>query len=67
MFDDWFKINVHKHKYVTLDAYPPRTKMFENEYSFLLRCNCGHTKLTNLPRTITMVREVHTDGLLNKE
>ncbi len=38
---------LHRHKFTTLLIYPPRP--WSDSYAFLIRCDCGYTKLTNLP------------------
>lgn len=49
----------HWHKYKTLLIYPPHD-MGSKDYGFLLRCDCGYTKLAKLPMTITEVFEVRS-------
>jgi hypothetical protein len=46
----FFKELFHIHRYTTLLMYQP----FENRkyYKFLLRCDCGYSKPTKLPRSI---------------
>lgn len=51
---------LHKHKYVILDLYPPRPKYYSTKWRFLIRCECGHSKPTKLPRTIEKVFEVRS-------
>ena len=63
-FKQFLKKAVHIHKYKTLLMYPPR-KQYQQEqrWGFLLRCDCGYTKLTKLPYGITEVFEVRpTNG-----
>jgi len=45
----------HRHKFRTLLIFTPHST---NKYDFLLRCDCGYTKLTKLPYTITEISEV---------
>lgn len=52
------KSALHWHKFTTLLIYPPRPKYGQEEFGFLLRCDCGYTKSTNLPRSIAEVFNV---------
>ena len=56
---NWKRI-LHRHKYETLDMYPPRPKYNSRKCGFLLGCECGHTKLLGL-HNIKHVNEVHSD------
>jgi len=51
-----FKKLFHRHKYTILKMYPPRPKYGDNHWEFLIECNCGHAKLTKMPRTIELVQ-----------
>ena len=55
-----FKKMLHQHKFTTLLMYPPRPKYYTNEWGFLLRCDCGYTKLAKLPRSVVEVFEVRS-------
>jgi len=58
---DLIKRLFHWHKYTTLLIYPPR-KNGSNYYGFLLRCDCGYSKLTKLPYAIKEIFEVRGIG-----
>ena len=55
---DAFKKIMHRHKYTELRMYPPRPQYGDETWGFLVKCDCGHVKLTKLPRDITLVNEV---------
>jgi hypothetical protein len=52
---------MHRHKFETLLLYPPRPIYGDDTWGFLLRCDCGKTKLTRLPYGIKSVMEVHSE------
>jgi hypothetical protein len=56
-----FKKILHRHKYTTLSMYGPRPQYNTLEWGFLVRCDCGHCKLTKLPGTIKIVECVKDD------
>ena len=67
-FKLWLKALIHWHKFTTLLIYSPHNQMCnkpqcaENDtYGFLLRCDCGYTKLTKLPYTIIEILEVRSE------
>jgi len=56
---------LHWHKFSTLLIYPPHNQRCDqeqckdsNDYGFLIRCDCGYTKLTKLPNSITEIFNV---------
>ncbi len=55
---DKFKKLMHRHKYTELKMYPPRPKYGYKTWGFLVKCDCGHVKLTKLPSDITFVNEM---------
>ena len=65
----------HRHKFKTLMIYPPHNQVCDKEqcrvsgdYGFMLRCDCGYTKLTKLPMGIEELFMVKTvvKGAVNK-
>ena len=64
---DKYKKIIHRHKYTILKMYPPRPKYDKMEWGFLQQCECGHVKLTKLPRTIEQVIEVQSTELIQWE
>ena len=63
-----FKKLFHAHKFTTLLIYPPHNQICDkpqckdnNDYGFLLRCDCGYTKPTNIPYSVTEVFEVRAE------
>lgn len=53
---DKFKKLLHRHKFTTLVIYSPYED--DDTYDFLLRCDCGHTKLTKIPYGIKKIKTV---------
>ena len=47
----------HWHKFTTLLIYPPQCAR-NDTYGFLLYCNCGYTKPTNIPYSVKKTFEV---------
>lgn len=54
----WIKKLLHRHEYSVLEMYPPRPRYNNDEWGFLIRCKCGHKKLTKLPRNIKVVEKI---------
>ena len=55
----------HWHKFTTLLVYAPHNQICNkpqcagnDNYGFLLRCDCGHTKLPKIPYSIKEIVEV---------
>lgn len=66
-FKSRMKELAHWHRFTTLLIYPPHNHVCDREqckenddYGFLLRCDCGHTKLTKLPNGIKEFFEVRS-------
>jgi len=58
MFDFRLTFGIHRHIYSVLDCYLDRKESkFEG---FILCCECGHTKLACLPKSIIKVRTVYS-------
>tara|TARA_R110000822_G_scaffold84867_3_gene199052 strand:- start:29704 stop:30018 length:315 start_codon:yes stop_codon:yes gene_type:complete len=55
-----FKKLFHRHKYTILDMYPPRPTYYSYTWGFLMECECGHSKIATLPRTIKQIHHVGT-------
>jgi len=57
---NFFKKLFHRHKYTLLAMYPPRHHYSDYKWGFVMHCDCGHHRLTKLPRTIIEVHHMVT-------